>query len=152
MAIKSKDLIKVNVSHLKDLETAFIERTKKSLEIPVPLKFFVPLAAKVLGRNFNKSEKDPTKLAASKIKIKDFSNIINSHATKYIATNSFGETAYAFFNVLTDYVSNNPELPAGSINGLQTKCGIWINQIGELVLKPGFDWDEEIKDFTYLLN
>jgi len=37
-----------------------------------------------------------------------------------------GETAYAFFNVITDYVSNNDKLQAGAINGLQANCGNWL--------------------------
>ena len=63
-----------------------------------------------------------------------------------------GETAYAFYNVITDFASNNEKLQASAKNGLQTKCGMWINQVGDLVAKQGFKWEEEIKDFEYLLK
>jgi hypothetical protein len=58
MAIKDQDLSKVNVAHLKKLEADFIQKTKHSLDTPLPSEFFVPLAAKVLGRNFNLAEKE----------------------------------------------------------------------------------------------
>ncbi len=150
--LNNKDLIKVNVDHLQKLATEFKKLTEKSNEIPLPAKYFVPLAAKILGRNFNLSEKNPNKLSANISKMNDFVQLIENHTKKYTVQENFGETAYAFFNVITDYVSNNDQLPAGSINGLQTRCGMWINQIGDLELKPGFNWDEEIKDYTYLLN
>lgn len=150
--LNNKDLIKVNVDHLKKLETEFKNLIEKSTEIPLPVEYFVPLAAKVLGRNFNLSEKNPNKLEVNVSKMNDFVQLIQTHSKKYIGGENFGQTAYAFFNVLTDYVSNNNALPAGSINGLQTKCGMWINQVGNLVQKPGFSWEQEIKEYTYLLN
>lgn len=150
--IKKQDLKHVDVSNLKRLETEFIQKTKRSLEIPLPVKYFVPLAAKVLGRQFNLSETNPLKLAANKAKMSEFVLLIKGHTAKYATGQEFGETAYAFFNVLTDYVSNNSKLHAGSINGLQTKCGMWLNQAGALVVNQQFDWDREIKDYKYLLN
>ena len=63
-----------------------------------------------------------------------------------------GETAYAFYNVITDYASNSNKLQASAINGLQAKCGMWINEIGELITKHNFKWEDEIKDFTYLMQ
>lgn len=151
-SIKDKDLIKVDVTHLKNLENLFIQKTKTSLETNLPNKYFVPLAAKVLDRKFNLKEKNSTKLNETKKKLEDFKSQINNYATFYCAKDNFGETAYAFFNVITDYASNNSQVNANSINGLQTKCGSWINQIDDLILKHGFNWDDEIKEYNYLLN
>ncbi len=49
--------MKVNVSHLLKYQEDFINKTKKSVQIELPRKYFLPLAAKVLNRNFNLSEK-----------------------------------------------------------------------------------------------
>ena len=61
-----------------------------------------------------------------------------------------GETAYAFFNVITDYASNNEKLQANAINGLQSSCGNWLNLIESKVSEPKFSWEIEVKDYQYL--
>lgn len=105
-----------------------------------------------MNRDYNLDEKNPKKLAAIILKLESFSKFIDGYSEKYIVDSNLGETAYSLLNVITDYVSNSNEVQAGAINGLQTKCGMWINEIGHLVTSPNFSWDEEIKDYTYLLN
>lgn len=151
-SISLEGLDKINVEHLKKLERDFIAKTTKSTEIKLPKKYFVPLAAKTLNRNFNMQEKDPVKKRIVAEKIELFTNSIAQYSDLYIHKDQMGETAYAFYNVITHFASNNENLQASAKNGLQTKCGMWINQVGELVEKPGFKWEEEIKDFEYLLQ
>jgi hypothetical protein len=151
-SIRLEGLDKINVDHLKKLEKDFIAKTETSTKIPLPKKFFVPLAAKTLNRSFNIQEKDPAKKEIVAAKIKQFSGFIQEYADQYISKEQMGETAYAFYNVITHYASNNEKIQASAKNGLQTKCGMWINQVGELVTKHGFSWEEEIKDFEYLLQ
>ena len=110
------------------------------------------MAAKTLNRSFNAQEKDPAKKAAIAAKIEQFSTSIYEYADQYIRQEEMGETAYAFYNVITHYASNNEKLQASAKNGLQTKCGIWINQVGDLVTKQDFKWENEVKDFEYLLQ
>lgn len=151
-SISLEGLDKINVDHLKKLEADFIAKTKSSTEIEVPEKLFVPLAAKTFNRVFNLNHQDEIKKKQVQAKIEQFANSIHSYADQYIRKEQMGETAYSFYNVITHYASNNDQLQASAKNGLQTKCGMWINQIGELVTKQGFSWEEEIKDFEYLLQ
>ncbi|MBK8711372.1 MAG: DUF932 domain-containing protein [Niastella sp.] len=151
-SISLEGLDKINVEHLKKLEQDFISKTSKSTKIQLPKKYFVPLAAKTLNRTFNIHEKDSVKKKIVAEKIELFTNSIDQYSDRYINKDQMGETAYAFYNVITDFASNNDKLQASAKNGLQTKCGMWINQVGELVEKQGFKWEEEIKDFEYLLK
>lgn len=151
-SISLDGLANINVEHLKILEQDFISKTTKSTKIQLPQKYFVPLAAKTLNRTFNIQEKDPVKKQVVAEKIEVFTNSIARYSDRYINKDQMGETAYAFYNVITDFASNNENLQASAKNGLQTKCGMWINQVGELVSKPGFTWAEEIKGFEYLLR
>ncbi len=151
-ALQLDGLDKIDVSHLKKLEQQFIDKTKKSLTIKLPKKYFLPLAVKILNRSFNLKEKDPKRKKIIESKLQDFSLIIEQYADRYIKKEQFGETAYAFYNVITDYASNNERLQASAKNGLQTKCGMWVDQLGELVSKKDFTWEKEVEDFSYLLN
>ncbi len=63
-----------------------------------------------------------------------------------------GENAYTFFNVITDYASNENHLQARYINDLQSKCGKWLNIIGTRVADPKFSWEEEVKEYAYMME
>ena len=151
-ALRLEGIEKINVEHLKKLEQNFISKTTKSTEIDIPLKYFAPLAAKAFKKSFNIKEKDPQKKKVVDAKIASFSVAINGYASHYIKEAKMGETAYAFYNVITDYASNNENSQAVNKNGLQAKCGLWINEVGKLAEKPNFNWEEEIKDYKYLVQ
>ena len=150
--INLDELDKINVNHLKMLEQDFVAKTKKSNEIELPVKYFLPIAAKVLDKSFNLNEKDKYKLRKTEERLMDFCNAIKLYTEKYIFKEKFDQNTYTLFNVLTDYSSNYEKVLPSSRNGMQSKCGIWVNNIGELVSRNGFSWDEEIKDYKYLLD
>ena len=137
---------------LKRLEDDFIQHAKKSVKINLARKYFVPLAAKVLNRNFNLKEKNEEKRKLILEKLNEFILQIELYSDRYINTENMGETAYAFFNVITDYASNNDKLHANAINGLQASCGNWLNLIDSKVSEPKFSWEKEVVDYNYLLN
>ena len=143
-SFKGLDINTINVSHLKKFEEDFIQKAKKSVTIEIPRKYFIPLAAKVLNRNFNLLEKNEQKKKLVIEKLNEFIGLIELYSERYIITEHMGETAYAFFNVITHYVSNNDNLQANTINGLQAKCGNWLNLIGEQVSNPKFSWDDTV--------
>ncbi len=145
------DLKHIDVSQLNTFGDDFKKIALRSTEIKLPRKYFLPLAAKVLNRNFNLKEVDEYKKMQTQLKLNEFKNLIDNYTDKYIREQDLGETAYAFFNVLTDYASNNDKLQAGAINGLQAKFGQWLNIIGAEYAKPKFSWQEEIKGFNDLL-
>jgi hypothetical protein len=151
-AISLEGIDKINVEHLRKLEQDFTTKTKKSTEIKIPRKFFLPLAAKTLKRSFDIDENDINKKKKVEQKIELFTNSIFEYSERYIDKEQMGETAYAFYNVITDYASNNQILQASARNGLQNICGMWINQVGQLINEPGFNWEQEIKDYEYLLQ
>ncbi len=151
-SFKADYISKIDVSHLKKFEKEFKEKTSQSLKIPIERKYFLPLAAKVLGKTFNLSGTNPDKKKLIEEKQNLFKTQIDQYSDRYINKESLDETAYAFFNVITDYSTNSENLQTNSINGLQSKCGLWVNQVGELVTKPGFSWDKEIAGYEYLLK
>jgi hypothetical protein len=151
-AINLKDLEHINVNQLKKLEQEFIKKTKRSTEIEIPRKYFVALAAKTLNKTFNINETNPTKKKIIDSNIEEFTKAIQMYSNRYIIDENMNETAYAFFNVITDYSSNYEKTQVTSKNGLQTKCGEWINNIDQLITKPDFNWDKELNEYEYLLN
>ena len=151
-SFKGMDINKIDVSHLKNLEEDFIKKANKSTKIKIPGKYFSPLAAKVLNRNFNLKEKNKQKRQLILEKLNEFILQIELYSDRYINTENMGETAYAFFNVITDYASNNDKLQANAINGLQSSCGNWLNLIESKVSEPKFSWEKEIVDYNYLID
>ena len=151
-SFKGMDINKIDVSHLKNLEEDFIKKANKSTKIKIPGKYFIPLAAKVLNRNFNLKEKNKQKRQLILEKLNEFILQIELYSDRYINTENMGETAYAFFNVITDYASNNDKLQANAINGLQSSCGNWLNLIESKVSEPKFSWEKEIVDYNYLID
>lgn len=149
---RNTDFMNVNVSHLKKFKNDFIKKTKRSTEIEIAQKYFLPLAAKVLNQNFNLTEKDEKKRKLIEQKLYEFTYAIENYTDKYIRTEQMGESAYAFFNVITDYASNVEHLQARSTNEMQAKCGTWLNLIGEQVSNPKFSWEEEVEDYSYLID
>jgi len=148
--IDFSSLSNLDVSHLKKLENDFISKTRKAAEIQIPLKLFVPLAAKVLNKSFNiNSKHNPTREREIQ-KMKAFQDWIGAHIKKY--QDEFGNTAYTLFNVITDYASNHAGNHVNAINGMQRKAGLWINSLGAIMEKPGFNWHQEIKEQQYFLN
>jgi hypothetical protein len=142
----------IDVSHLKKMESDFINKISKSQNVPIPRMYFIPVAAKVLNRRFNLDEKDPKRLNATMKRLSSFVYHINYLSEKYVVDNHQGETAYALFNTITDYVSNSDDFQKSAINGMQKMCGTFISGIGEKVKQEVFSWDEEIKDYMFMLN
>ena len=151
-SFRNVDLSNIDVSHLKRFEADFIKKTQKSAEIELPRKFFLPLAAKVLNRNFNLNEKDEKKRKLTEQKLNEFAYFIENYTDKYIRTELFGENAYSFFNVITDYASNAEHIQARTKHEMQVKCGTWLNMIGGLVADIKFTWEEEVKAYEYLMS
>ena len=149
---RNDEFMNIKISHLKVFEDDFIKKTKRTNEIKLPRKYFLPLAAKVLNRNFDLNEKDEKKRKLIEQKLCEFANAIENYTDKYIRIENMGETAYAFFNVITDYASNTKHLQARNTHELQVKCGTWLNLIGELVSNPMFTWEEYVGDYKLLIE
>lgn len=149
-SIKQLDLSNIDVSKFETYVEDFINKTKKSTEIKLPREFFIPLSAKILNRVFKLNDKNVTRRYQAEIKFLEFRDMIDQYSEKYIKNEAMGETAYAFFNVVTDYASNYNKLQASAINGLQTSCGAWLNMIVKRSSESDFSWDMEIKGYEYL--
>jgi len=149
-SFKGMDINKIDVSHLKKMEEDFIKKAKTSTIIKLPRKYFIPLAAKVLNRKFSLNEKNEKKRKLNREKLNEFILQIELYSDRYINTEKMGETAYAFFNVITDYASNNDKLQANAINGLQASCGNWLSIIQSKVSETMFSWEKEVKEYQYL--
>ena len=149
---RNYDFMNINVSQLKEFENDFIQKTKISTETEIPRKYFLPLAAKVLNRNFDLAEKDKYKQEIIKEKLNEFATVIENYTDKYIRIENMGENAYAFFNVITDYASNVKHLQARNTNDLQARCGEWLNLLPIETKKPNFSWEDEIDNYHFLLE
>jgi len=150
--IRNSDFMNIDVSHLKQFENDFISKTKISTEIELPRIYFLPLAAKVLNRNFDLQEKDEFKKNLINQKLKEFAFAIEHYSDKYIHTEQMGENAYSFFNVITDYASNTKHLQARNTHELQARCGTWLNLLPSEIIKPNFSWDNEVSEQKELIN
>ena len=150
--IRGSKFMNINVDHLKQFENDFINKTKRSVEIEIPRKYFLPLAAKVLNQNFNLAEKDVKKRRLIEQKLYDFANDIENYSDKYTQTEKMGENAYAFFNVITDYASNIKHFQARSTNEMQVRCGTWLNLLPTEIIKPNFSWENEVSEQKDLIQ
>jgi len=147
---RNTDFTNINVSHLKKFEDDFINKTKKSLEVEIAQKYFLPLAAKVLNQNFNLAEKNEKKRKLIEQKLNEFIFAIENYTDNYIQTKKMGENAYAFFNVITDYASNVEHAQSRATHDSQAKCGTWLNLLPTEIIKPNFSWENELIDYNYL--
>jgi hypothetical protein len=150
--IRGSKFMNINVDHLKQFENDFINKTKRSVEIEIPRKYFLPLAAKVLNQNFNLAEKDVKKRRLIEQKLYDFANDIENYSDKYTQTEKMGENAYAFFNVITDYASNIKHFQARSTNEMQVRCGTWLNLLPTEIKRNDFSWEKEVSEQKDLIQ
>lgn len=150
--LRASKFMNINVDHLKQFENDFIQKTKISTETEIPRKYFLPLAAKVLNRNFDLAEKDKYKQAIIKEKLNEFATAIENYTDKYIRIEKMGENAYAFFNVITDFASNEKHLQARNTNDLQARCGDWLNLLPVEIKKPTFSWENEVGEHIDLIQ
>lgn len=59
---------------------------------------------------------------------------------------------YQLDKKLIEYARNETHTQARTKHEMQVKCGTWLNMIGGHVAKPDFKWEEEVKDYSFLLN
>jgi hypothetical protein len=146
----STDIAKISSRFLQSIKDDFIIKTAKTFTVNIPRKYFIPLAAKALKQDLYPNPLDPKRYAFQRKKKEKFTTLVNEYTDIYIP--QFQETAYTFYNVITHYATNNKELHVNVINGLQKKCGIWLNSVHSLPGTPNINWDDEIKGYKYLLS
>lgn len=142
----------VNFKEIRDLELKFSEWAQFANVLELPQNNFVPLAAKILNRNFKTSTKHTNKKASIEENKNKFINYINEKTEEYAKRQKLGFTGYALFNVMTDFIGNSNLVNTNAINGMQQNTTLWLQGLKTLVNKPNFSWDIEIKDHVYLLN
>lgn len=142
----------IDTKWLKKFEADFINKTNKADKITIPEKVFVPLAAKALNLQFTFDEKDTYKNALVKEKLEEFTHIMQEYTDRYVRKEKFGETAYAFFNVITDYASNYPHLQARSTHTMQNRCGNWLSEFCQRQYGRSIDWKEELRGYEQLIK
>jgi len=140
----------IDTKRLKKFETDFISRTSKAEKIEIPEKVFVPLAAKVLNLNFNVDDEKSEQFEKNLERLAEFISVMEIYTDKYIRNEQLGETAYAFFNVITDYASNYPHKQARTTHDLQNRCGRWLSEFCRRNSNDEIDWEEELVSYDKL--
>lgn len=142
---------KIDTLKLKKFETDFMNKTTKADKIAIPEQLFIPLAAKALNIKFNLDEGNTNFFQSELNRLNLFTNIMQQYTDRYVRKENFGETAYALFNVITDYASNYPHFQARTTHDLQNRCGRWLSEFCQRYYNLNIDWDKELTG-SQLLN
>ncbi len=146
---RSFDFNKINTNLLKDFERDFITKTNRAASINIPAKLFTPLAMKALNLQFKTDNKNEKIMEKELDRLEHFIQTIGNYTDRYVRKENFGETAYAFFNVITDYASNFPHLQARSMHSMQGRCGNWLTEFCDKHYKKTIDWEIELPDYKF---
>lgn len=138
----------VTPQKLTNLENDFRNKIVALESISIPADKIIPLSAKVFDKKFlidsTISEVKEREIG----KLKTFQSEMLECVRKYI--DEFGETAYGFYNAITDYASNSNTIHQSNLNTLQRKCGHFLKTFGsEYKDEDGF-WKTFLKDQHYL--
>lgn len=146
---RSFDLNKINTNLLKNFERDFITKTEKATSIAIPGKLFTPLAIKALNLQFKTEDKNEKVKKKELDRLEDFIHTMEYYTDRYVRKENFGETAYAFFNAITDYASNFPHLQARSTHTMQGRCGNWLTEFCDKYYKKAIDWEKELQEYNF---
>ena len=142
----------INKGDFNRLKNEFVATVSKLQGIKIPCKYFMPLAAKVLSIDNRKNLPTVRSKKLQKEKHAYFRERMAQLISRYVILEEMGETAYAFFNVITDYASNSEQLPANTIHGNQRKCGNWLKEFVARVNNDDINWNDEVIGFENWLE
>lgn len=142
----------IDTKWLHKFEADFISKTNKADKIHIPEKVFLPLAAKALNLKFNLDDNNNDKLQSELESFDKFKFIMMDFADRYIRKEQLGETAYAFFNAITDYASNFPHRQARTSHDMQNRCGKWLSEFCQRQHGRHIDWKVELRGCEQLVK
>jgi hypothetical protein len=134
----------IDTSWLKQYENDFTSKIEKSTKIKIPKDKFVPLAAKALNLKFDLENKKSKNYQINLERLEDFISRIEDYSDRYIRVEKLGETAYAFFNVITGFASNVDHIQARTTHSMQGRCGGWLSEFCKEYSGKKIDWDKEL--------
>lgn len=130
---------------LRAIEAEFIGYLRALSAVPVPSLYVAPLATQALGLTFDVDSPDREKRTRERKRFDEYRGQLRPLVRSY--TESLGSTAYAAFNVATDYATNTlGQSPKGRqrVGSLQTHIGEWLRTFGEEARAPGFHVDQHL--------
>lgn len=174
--IFEKDLVHIKVYHSRDqnIEKEFSKTLKehrfqkyiKSFisymndirEYKIEKEYFIAVVAKALGLEFDTDTTNERSRRYNQLRKAKFIDVIIPLAKKYYDEQK--GTAFAVFNIITDYASNvDPEgdgIRYNNISTNQTRAGDWLKSFSQQTKKEDFDIEkylESHKEFlTYSFN
>lgn len=133
---------------MKQLEKQFQDYMAGIRNIEIPPEYMTPVFFKALNMNFDIESKDDITKQDEQNKVDEIMNIITPKISSYVEEH--GNNAYALFNVVTDYASNQEENNKRmqlKIPTLQRRSGEWIKEFVVVANKEEFTWDKYLDGF-----
>jgi hypothetical protein len=134
-----------NIGDIQKLEIELTEKLHQLKRYHVPEQYMLGLACKVFEFNVQPQTDIKPKRIEELIKFRDSVQ----HATKKYY-NEMGAHGYAALNVLTD-VATRPVSAFSAeskIDGMQRKCGSWIDAFVEDISKHTFSFDAYLAEYS----
>lgn len=137
-----------NDDRMSRLQISFINWMQQLKNYPVADNYVLALCARIMGvkfdietKNFERRKKETDRLVL-------FQKDIERLKTKYWS--GMGPTAYAVFNMATDYATHATNTL--HIDGQQARVGTWLGEFCKAAAAKPFSMDAYLSDYQYLLN
>jgi hypothetical protein len=135
----------VEVTRLRNLETAFIERMHNLKRFHVPQKHMLALACKAFEIRVTDEDLRKPRRRQQLLDFKDEISRLAAHYFKELGTNG-----YAALNVLTGFAARPPSYISqeAMIDPLQKRCGDWTVGFLRAIEDPAFDYVQYLGPFA----
>ena len=137
-----------NDDRLSRLQTSFIDWMNRLKNYPVADKYVLALCARIIGVRFDIETKDFEKRKKETDRLVLFQKDIEGLKKKYWS--EMGQTAYAVFNMTTDYATHSTNTL--HIDGQQARVGTWLDDFCKATAAKPFSIDTYLSDYEYLVS
>ncbi len=137
-----------NDDRLKRLEDSFVAWMEQLKNHPIPDEYVLALCARIMNVKFDIETKDFKKRKTETDTLVKFQDAIEQLKKKYWPV--MGSTAYAVFNMATDYATHSTNTL--HIDGQQARVGTWLSEFCKEAAAKKFSLNTYLEDYEYLIN
>lgn len=137
-----------NDDRLSRLQTEFIAWMQQLQNYPVADEYILALCARIMGIHFDIDTKDLKKRKKETDRAVSFQDDVERLKKKYCP--KMGQTAYAVFNMATDYATHSTNTL--HIDGQQARVGTWLSEFCKASAVKSFSIDTYLSNYKYLVN
>lgn len=149
-------IIEADVSKLVAYEAEFVGYLNNLKRFYIDKKYVLPLLLKALNMNYDlKEEPLSLKEKNSREKFSQLKGLIEDLTDQYF--NELNPTAYAFLNILTDFISHQDEykmipMYMAHVNHYYNKPSHWMISFVDAIKKDSFDIEDYLGTYKIYLN